>query len=354
MARFLKKISKEAGLPPGTLVFVGEQKMEIPLFRLIDFNTENIFEKQLGDISEANEYKNNKSVTWINIDGVHDTGIIDRVGKTFNLSPLLLEDVMHTGQRPKMVEYSNCIFIVLKMLRFDVITEKIISQQLSIVIGDKFLLTFQEQQGDVFEPVRERIRLGRKRIRSADPDFLAYSLLDVVCENYMLVLEVLGEKIDDMEEELLDDPKQEILLQINRYKLEINYLRKCIRPVRDVVNQIQKTENLLVNNKTQPYWRDLQEITVQANEGIDSYREVLADQLNLYHTTMSTKMNDRMKILTIFSAIFIPLTFIAGIYGTNFDVLPELHFEYSYFLMLGTMILVASGMLFYFWRRNWL
>jgi len=353
MARFLKKTPKESGLPPGTLVFVGEQKMDIPVLWVMDFNINKLTERQIEDVQEVKKYIKKETVTWLNTDGVHQADIVENVGQVFNLSSILLESVMNTGQRPKIVEYENYTFIVLKMLRFEEASEKIISEQLSIVIGDQFLLTFQEQQGDVFEPVRERIRKARIRIRSSGPDFLAYCLLDVVCENYIQIVEMLGEKIDALEEELLDDPSKETLLQINRYKQEINYLRKCIRPVREIVNHVQKTENSIIKSQTLEYWRSLQDLTIQANEVIDSYREVLADQLNLYHTTMSGKMNDIMKVLTIFSAIFIPLTFIAGIYGTNFDVLPELHFEHSYFVMLGMMAVVAIGMLFFFKKQKW-
>lgn len=354
MARFLKRTTKAAGLPPGTLVFVGEQRMDKPVIRLMKYDSSDLVERELTQISDLNAFAANQDVTWLNIDGVHEAEVIEEVGRKYSLSPLLLEDVMNTGQRPKVVEYGNHIFVTLKMLQYIEETGKIVSQQLSLVVGEGFLITFQEQKGDVFDPVRERIRLGRKRIRGSNSDFLAYSLLDVVCENYVLIIEILGEKIDDLEERLLENPRQELLFEINRYKQEINYLRKSIRPVREIVNIIQRTDNLLIKNKSREYWRELQEINIQAIEGVESYREVLLDQLNLYHTTMSTKMNDRMKVLTIFSAIFIPLTFIAGIYGTNFDVLPELHFEYSYFIMLGIMVFVASSMLLYFWKKKWL
>jgi magnesium transporter len=221
MARFLKKTTKEAGLPPGTLVFVGEQRMEEPIIRLMEYDSSNLIEKELTYLDELESSEKQQGVTWMNVDGVHDAEIIEAIGKTFSISPLLLEDVMNTGQRPKMVEYGDHVFITLKMLRLIDGADKIVSQQLSLVIGEGLLITFQEQQGDVFDPVRERIRLGRKRIRSSDSDFLSYSLLDVVCENYLMIIEVLGEKVDDLEEKLLADPRQELLLQINRYKQEI-------------------------------------------------------------------------------------------------------------------------------------
>ncbi|GJM29068.1 MAG: cobalt/magnesium transport protein CorA [Cyclobacteriaceae bacterium] len=353
MARFLNKTTKQQGLPPGTLIFSGEQKMEQPLIRVMDFNLDKCSEREVDNVEEIAEYEDTATITWVNIDGVHEVDIVEKAGQFFKLSALLLEDVVNTGQRPKIIEYEDFTFIVLKMLRFDEKSGKIIAEQLSLVISKKFLLTFQEQRGDVFEPIRERIRSGRKRIRSFGPDFLAYCLLDVVCENYIHIIEVLGEQIEDLEEELLDDPKKELPHQINRFKQEINYLRKCIRPVREVIARIPKTENATIKKHSFEYWRDLQELAVHANEAIDSYRDVLADHLNLYHTTMSTKMNDIMKVLTIFAAIFIPLTFIAGIYGTNFEVLPELHYRYSYFIMLGFMALVAVGMLIYFRKQKW-
>jgi magnesium transporter len=353
MARFLKKTTVEKGLPPGTLVFVGEQKMEKPFIRLIDYDPNSCTEAQIEDVKTIEEYINKSTVKWLNIDGVHEISVIENIGRIFGLSSMLLEDIMHTGQRPKILEFEDCTFIVLKMLRFHEKSEKVIAEQISIVIGDKYLLTFQEQRGYVFEPVRERIRKARKRIRSSGPDFLAYSLVDVVCENYLQIIEVIGENIDGLEEKLLSNPDKEIPLQINRYKQEINFLRKHIKPVREIIYQIPKQENFIIKKETLEYWRELQEISLQANDAIDSYRDILADQLNLYHTTLSTKMNDIMKVLTIFAAIFIPLTFIAGIYGTNFEVLPELNYEYSYFVMLGVMGVIAIGMLIYFKKQKW-
>jgi magnesium transporter len=353
MTRVLKKPSKEKGLPPGTLVFVGSQRMEKSLLRLMEYNKKTLIEKQINDLSELSEAKNQEILTWLNIDGVHEVDVMEKIGTLFDLDPILLADIMHTGQRPRIVEYDNCIFIVLCMLRFDKESGGIISEQLSIIIGDHYLLTFQEQNGDLFEPVRNRIRNGRKRIRSSGPDFLAYTLFDVVADNYIYIAEVLEEEIENLEENLNENPSKEILSQISHYKKEINLIRRKIRPVREIMIQIPKIESPILKATTLGYWNGLQVQIMLANESIDAHRDMIGDQLNLYHSIMSTKMNDVMKVLTIFSAIFIPLTFIAGIYGTNFDVLPELHYEHSYYIMLGIMFIVVLIMLSYFKAKKW-
>jgi len=353
MTRVRKTPAKEKGLPPGTLVFVGSQRMEKSLLRLMEYDETSLTERKLSDIDELSDSWNQEKLTWLNIDGVHEVDVIENVGKQFDLDPILLADIMHTSQRPRIVEYDNCIFLVLYMLRFSKESGGIISEQLSIVIGKNYLLTFQEQSGDVFEPVRNRLRNGRKRIRSSGPDFLAYTLLDVVADNYIHITEVLGEEIEHLEEHLDENSSKEVLSQIGHYKKEINLIRRQIRPVREIMNQIPKIESPILKDSTLTFWNGLQVQVMQANESIDAYRDMLGDQLNLYHSIMSTKMNDVMKVLTIFSAIFIPLTFIAGIYGTNFDVLPELHYQHSYFIMLGVMFFVVVVMLAYFKQKKW-
>ena len=353
MARVLKKPAREKGLPPGTLVFVGSQMMEKSELRIMEYDEETLLEKEIGNLNELTNSKNSEILTWLNIDGVHEVDVIEKVGSLFDLDPILLSDIMHTNQRPRIVEYDNCIFLVLYMLRFDKESGGIISEQLSLVIGENYLLTFQEQNGDVFEPVRNRLRNGRKRIRSSGSDFLAYTLIDVVTDNYIHITEVLGEEIENLEEHLDEDSSKEVLAQINHYKKEINLVRRKIKPVREIMNQIPKIESPILKDSTLSFWTGLQVQVMQANESIDAQRDMLSDQLNLYHSIMSTKMNDVMKVLTIFSAIFIPLTFIAGIYGTNFEVLPELHYEYSYFIMLGVMFFVVIVMLSYFKIKKW-
>jgi magnesium transporter len=353
MARFLKKREKNKGLAPGSLVFIGNRKVENISIRLIDYDKTNIIEDELKRVSDGSEFLTTNTVTWINIYGLHDIDKIKEIGITFELHPLLLEDILNTGQRPKVEEFDNCLYIVLKMLRYDSESEMIISEQLSMVIGRTFLLTFQEQPGDVFEPVRERIRKQKGRIRGAGIDYLAYALLDTVVDNYIYIIERMGEQIEDIEEEVISKPDISVMEKINNYKREMNYLRKSIRPAKEAIVQLIKLENDLIQEETIPFLKDLQDLITQASEAIDTYRDMLSDQLNLYNSAISNKMNDIMKVLTIFAAIFIPLTFIAGIYGTNFEYLPELSFKYSYFIFWGVLVVVALSMIVYFKKSKW-
>ena len=354
MARFFKKREEIKGLSPGSLVFVGNKKVDNIRIRVIDYDRAQLKEDELKDIAEGAEFKRTNTVTWINVDGLHDLSLMKEIGSTFDLHPLLLEDIMNTGQRPKFEEFENCLFLVLKMLRYDKEKQMIIAEQLSMVLGVTFLLTFQEQPGDVFEPVRERIRKQKGRIRGAGIDYLAYALLDTVVDNYIFIIERLGEQIEDIEEEVLGKAEPAVMEKINAFKREMNFLRKSVRPAREAIIQLSKLDSELINDQTIPFLKDLQDLITQAAEAIDTYRDMLSDQLNLYNSVVGNRMNDIMKVLTIFAAIFIPLTFIAGIYGTNFEYLPELKFKYSYFFFWGVMLAVAGVMLIFFRKKNWL
>ena len=354
MARFLKKNKASLHRPPGAVVFVGSQKVEQARVSVMDYDQGNLQELDLEKVVEGERFKKTDTVTWINVDGVHDTDLITELGRSFDLHPLILEDIVHTGQRPKMEEYDDCLFLVVKMLRFDKDQEQVIGEQLSMVLGRTFLLTFQEQTSDSFEPVRERIRRQKGRVRGAGIDYLAYALLDVVVDNYIFIIERLGEKVEDLEEEVLFAPSQAVLEKITRYKREMNYIRKAVRPFRELILQLNSLDSDLISDKTAPFLRDMQGLALQSVEIIDTYREMLFDQLNVYNTGVSIKLNEIMKVLTIFAAIFIPLTFIAGVYGTNFEYFPELHYKYSYFIFWAVLLLVALVMVRFFRRRGWL
>jgi magnesium transporter len=354
MARFFKKREEIKGMSPGSLVFIGNKKVKNVRIRVIDYDGTQLKEDELKEIAEGAEFKRTNTVTWINVDGLHDLSLMKEIGDTFDLHPLLMEDILNTGQRPKLEEFDNCLFLVLKMLRYDNEKQMIVSEQLSMVLGDTFLLTFQEQPGDVFEPVRERIRKQKARIRGSGTDYLAYALLDCVVENYVFIVERMGEQIEDIEEEVLERAEPEVMEKINAFKREMNFLRKSIRPAREALMQMSKLDSELIDDQTLPFLKDLQDLITQATEAIDTYRDMLSDQLNLYNSVVGNRMNDIMKVLTIFAAIFIPLTFIAGIYGTNFEYLPELKFRYSYFIFWGVMLAVAVVMLIYFKKKKWL
>lgn len=354
MPRFIKKRKHEIGLAPDDLMFRGEKKSDAVLLRVIDFDAENKEEKVITSIEEVSPYRSKPSVTWLNIDGLHEESVISEISKHFEIDKLVLSNVLQTNARPRVIEYENCVYISLKMLQQDEKTGSISVENLSLILTDTVLISFQERKGDVFEPIRERIRTQKKRIRNSGTDYLAFALLDVVIDNYIYIISLLGENIESLEDSLLNDPTQSVIDEINKYKRELNFLRKNINPAKEMILSLTKLESELISDGSDVHYKELLENINHATESSDSYREILSDQLNIYHTTISSKLNDIMKFLTVFSVIFIPLTFIAGIYGTNFDNVPELHYKYSYFIMWGVMVVVAMGMLHYFRRKKWM
>ena len=353
MTRFLKKNKHEIGLSPDELVFRGQKKTDRVSLRIIDFDSKNLTEDDVKTVKEVSEYQHKNSVTWINVDGLHNTLIMQEITAAFNLDTLVMAEVLNTDARPRVIEYDNCALITIKMLRIDENNGKTIVENLSLILSKTVLISFQEQKGDVFEPVRERIRKQKKRIRNGGTDYLTFALLDIVVDNYLYVISVLGEKIETLEENLLLNPNQNIITEINNYKRELNFLRKSVKPAKEMIFSLAKTDSDLITESTYLHFKELEDNISQANDASDDYREILSDQLNIYHTTISSKLNDIMKFLTVFSVIFIPLTFIAGIYGTNFEYVPELSYKYSYFIMWIIMILVAIGMLLFFKKKKW-
>jgi len=354
MARFVKKRKEDIGLSPDEIYFRGEKKMETVLLRIVDFDVEDLEEKVIEKIDTVLEYEKKPTVTWFNMDGLHEAKLIEDIAEGFDFDKLVLAEVMDVHARPKAQEHGNCILLSIKMLQQEEDSDHISVENLSLIITDSVLLSFQERRGDVFEPVRERIRNQKKRIRTGGTDYLAFALLDIVIDNYIYIVGVLGEKIETLEETLLLEPRKSVIDEIYTYKREMNFLRKNITPAKEMILSLSKMESELIDESTHIHYKELLDNISQAIDSSETYREILSDQLNIYHTTISSKLNDVMKFLTIFSVIFIPLTFIAGIYGTNFDVVPELKYEYSYFIMWGVMFVVAIGMLLYFKKRKWL
>ncbi len=353
MARFLKSKKELIGISPDDILFKGEKKIEKTRLRLIDYNSEEFKEAELHDLNEAQDLLFNENTSWINIDGLHDTDIMKDLSEKFHIEPYIIAEVLDTHKRPKIHEYDDFIMLSTKMLQFNVEKEKIFSENLSIIVNTNKLISFQERVGDFFDPVRERIRKNRKRIRNSGPDYLAFALLDVVVDNYIHTISLLGEKIEELDDELINNPSTNSLEKINKYKVEINYLRKTIKPCREMILNLCKSDSDFVSDEIQGHLHDLQNNIELANESVDNYRDILSDQLNIFHTTVAYKLNDILKILTIFSVIFIPITFIAGIYGTNFDFIPELHYKYSYFIMWAVIVSTATGMIAYFKRKDW-
>ena len=353
MARFLKKREKSKGQSPGALIFIGTQKMDDPKMRMIDYEPDSVRDIEIVSVKDAVPFRTASTVSWLNINGLHDAALIGEIGSIFGLHPLVLEDILNTGQRPKLEEFDDYLFLVMKMLRFDSESGNIFTEQLSIILGENFVLTFQERPGDVFEPVRERIKKKSSRIRGARADYLMHALMDTVVDNYISLIEMMGERIEDLEEEILAGADASAMEKINLYKRELNYFRKSVRPAKEAIFKIPRLDTHLITEFSLPFFKDIEDLISLASESIEIYRDLLTDQLDIYNSIMANKMNDIMKTLTLFAALFIPLTFIAGIYGTNFEYLPELHYRYSYFIFWGVMIVIGTGLLIYFKRKRW-
>ena len=354
MARFLLTRNKSHGEAPGSLIFIGDRKMEKSRIRIIQYNKDNIAEKEPDKIEDVKSYLKEGYVTWINIDGLQDVELIGKLEKMFNLSSLALEDILNTDQRPKLLEDEKNMIIILKALTYNKETRSLSTEQISFILGDGYLITLQERVGDYFEPVRQRLRNSLGKIRTQGPDFLCYALFDTLVDSYIMNIEALGDIIEDQEEEVLKGTSKKIIEDIYRHKTEISFMRKSVRPVKEIMVHLIKSESKYINRKTHIYLNDLDDLVTQAMEAIEIYYTMVSDQLTVHHTNLSNRANDVMKVLTIFASIFIPLTFIAGVYGTNFDYLPELKIRWAYFAMLGLMGLITGVMLIYFKRKKWL
>lgn len=360
MIKFRKKkkkrtqnYKKHIGQVPGTLVYTGEKSGKL-IIESFDYNKDSVEETVLLNIQDAVPFKDTDSVTWININGLHYVEDIQSIGEQYDLHPLVLEDIVNTSQRPKIDEYEDYIFVVLKMLYYDE-NENLVIEQVSFVLGKNYVLTFQESEGDVFDTIRDRLRQSKGRIRTLKSDYLLYALIDAVVDNYFSIIETLGNKVEDLETELFGGQAEEsISTEIQQLKREILKVRRAIFPLREVINRIEKIEHPLIYKRTITYFRDVYDHIIQVSENIDIYREMIWSLMDMYMTTISNKMNEVMKVLTIIATIFIPLTFIAGIYGMNFDYIPELHYKYSYFILWGIMILLFIAMIIYFKRKKWL
>lgn len=348
------RIHHTAGLVPGTLVHIGKRRMENTRITVIDYDRENLTEKNVEKVEECFHYKDTPTVSWINIDGIHEVELIEKLGKTYGLHPLVMEDILDTTQRPKLENFSTYLFFVTKMLYFDETKKKTEIEQVSIILGRNFVLSFQERVGDVFEPIRKRLRTSAGELRNRGSDYLAYCLMDAIVDNYFVVLEKLGEEIEFMEEELVKNPDKKVLRAIHRLKREMITMRRAVWPLREVLNQLERTDSELIAPETRIYLRDLYDHTIQVIETIETFREMVSGMLDIYLSSINNKMNEIMKVLTIIGTIFLPLTFITGIYGMNFRYMPELYWKWGYFAVLAFMLIIAIGMLLYFKKKKWL
>jgi magnesium transporter len=349
-----KNIKKSLGQAPGTIVYTGSKESTELFIDVFDYDVDFFEENELGTIEDSYKYIASKPATWININGLNHVDAIEKIGAHCNLHPLILEDIANTHQRAKIEEYEDYLFVVLKMLHINE-EGQLHTEHISFILGESYVLSFQEAEGDVFDPIRNRLRNAKGRIRANGADYLLYALMDAVVDSYFTLMEIVGEKIETLEDILFDDkPNDDIVYEIQSLKKEILRIKRAISPLREVVNRLEKGEHKLISEKTQFYLRDLHDHVIQVSENVEIYREMIWGLMDMHMTTLGNKMNQIMKVLTIVASIFIPLTFLAGVYGMNFENIPELKLKYGYFVLWGVMILIFAVLLNYFRRKRWL
>lgn len=353
--RFYRRQTEKIGLSPGTPMHIGQQKMEAVEIAVIDYDNAGYYEeRETTDVAQLARAKEPQTVTWINVAGLHQIETIEAIGQLFGIHPLLLEDILNTEQRPKMEQYDDYLYMILKLIHWREDAGEAETEQISIVLGSGFVITFQEQEKDIFDPLRQRIRTGKGRIRQARADYLAYSLLDMVVDHYFLILENLGEQIELIEDELVADPGSDTLQSIHDLKRELLYLRRSVWPLREVIGGLQRDESRLIQETTLIFLRDVYEHTIQVIDTIETYRDVVAGLLDVYLSSISNKMNEVMKVLTVIATIFIPLTFITSLYGMNFHYMPELQWRWAYPVLWLVLVALSGTMLVYFRKKDWL
>jgi len=353
MARFLNNRKMATGKIPGELIHLGKKQIDAVQIRLIDYTIENLTEKKLENLDTCQPYLKKNTVSWVNIDGLHDPEVIQKLGDLFEIHGLLLEDMLNTGQRPKVAETDKLIILILKWMDYDETNHKLHAEQISFILDENYLITLQEKEGNHFEPIRERIRKKAGRVRRKGADYLTYLLLDTIVDNYLLNIEKLGDIIEKIESRIFIPKQKGLMQEIYKHKNEINFLRKNIRPVKEIALHLIENESGFIKEENLKYFRDLSDLVVQASETIEIYQIMLNDQMMIYHATIDSRANEIMKVLTVFSAFFIPLTFAAGVYGMNFDYFPELHLKFGYLYFWILMILIVLSLLVYFRRRKW-
>jgi magnesium transporter len=350
--KLVQKRSRKTGLPPGTLVHIGERKSEkvtVTVFHYSGAGCDELQPEQVDGLSRPVD----ESVIWINVGGVHQVEVVETLGKQFSLHPLLLEDVANTDQRPKLDDYETYFFLVMKMLSLTD-RKEIAVEQVSLVLGRNYVISFQENGTDVFQPVRERLRGGKGRLRQSGADYLLHALVDAIVDQYFAVLESLGEKIETLQQTVVDDPKPETLNDIHALKRQLLFLRRAVWPLRDVMNNLSRSSCPFLQEPTKVFFRDVYDHVVQIVDTIETLREMVSASLDIYLSSVSYRLNAVMRVLTVITTIFMPLSFIASIYGMNFEHMPELQSRWGYPLVLAVMTAVGVAMLLLFKKKRWL
>jgi magnesium transporter len=341
----------DIGAPPGNLFYNGTETGPVKI-TLIEFNETEFIEEQFSDIHKCLANVKSNMVKWINVEGVHNTAMVEELGRFFDLHPLTMEDIVHVDQRPKFEDYADYVLTIMKMITYDT---EVHAEQLSLVLLKGTVISFQEPSGgDAFDIIRTRLRQNKGRVRKLKADYLFYALMDSVVDWYFIAIEKIGDKLEAIEEEIVEDPDRKSLVQLYELKREVIFLRKQVWPLRDMVSNLRHSENDLITDNTQIFLRDLQDHTSRIIDTVETYRDLLGGIMDIHISTNANKMNEVMKVLTIMSTIFIPVTFIAGVYGMNFDNMPELHTKYGYYITWGVMLIIIIGLVIYFRKKKWL
>jgi magnesium transporter len=354
MSRRFKHMPRRVAQPPGTMLYLGERHVDQARIDLVEYDQDRHRERQGISIEEAMACRDSPPISWLNVTGLHDTELIERLGNHFGLHPLVLEDIVNIHQRPKLEDYEDYLYIVVKMLSFDRETRKISAEQVSFVLTRQAVLSFQEREGDVFEPVRERIRQAKGRIRRVGADYLMYALLDAIVDHLFVVLEKVGDLLEELEDELVESPRGELLQMIHGLRREMVVLRKSVWPLREIALGLEREEGDLIQTGTIVFLRDVYDHAVQVIDSVESFRDLLSGLQDLYLSSLSNRLNQIMKVLTVIGTMFIPLSFLTGVYGMNFDWLPELHWKWSYPIFWVVVLGVLGGMVTVFKRKDWL
>ncbi len=355
MSRLTHKRSRKSGLPPGTPVHIGVPKAGAPRVSLVYYDGEQFVEEEVKDAGACAARRDQPGVTWINVDGVHRVELLEQLGQCFDLHPLVLEDIANTGQRPKVEDYGGYLYIVLRMLSLHATTHEVVSEQLSLVLGPNFVISFQEGvEGDLFNPIRARLRTAKGRVRREGADYLVYSLIDAIVDGYFVLLENIDARIEALDEHMLTNRAGDVARAIHLLKREMIWLRKAVWPLREAINSLQRAESPLIRASTGVYLKDVYDHTIEVIDTVETYRDVLSGMLENNLSLLTTRLNEVMKVLTVISTIFIPLTFIVGIYGMNFRHMPELEWRWGYPLVMLGMAVIGVALYVYFRRKKWI
>jgi len=354
MPKSLKKMAKKAGMPPGSLVYLGDKEHLPAKITIIYYRDDEFVQNEYESFDQCLPLDHREGVTWINVNGISQVENLEQMGACFHIHPLVLEDILDLEHRPKIEDYEDYLYIVLKTISYAPKAGKVEVEQVSLILGPHYVISFHEGDGDLFAPLRERLLRGMGRVRKMGADYLAYSILDLIVDNYFVALEALSEKVELLEDEVVVRPSPRTLQEVHRFKNDMVRLRKALWPLREVISRLERRESSLISENLTIYLKDVYDHTIVAIETVETYRDILSGMLDIYLSSMSNRLNEIMKVLTIIATIFMPLTFITSLYGMNFKYMPELQWPYGYYGTLVVIVVIAVSMLLYFRKRNWI